>query len=277
MLQLRRLGTLGTWSLLLWACGSESTGAVAEQDTMVAISPDDFLGGVACADRAGAMQRYVATLIDVTDGLVDAGSEVNNFALPSSGPVACTHAVGFGRVVAEHRYIADIDGYEQTDLEPAAAGSPLMLDADTHELVTPRWHTRCGQVGALGAAGPVSPLDLRTVYVTGCEPLVALSRPPLAAVRVAVDGALGMLRCGEVSGTVDHFSLSLPASGDAREAPCGQSLILVALTPGQLVQMDLAAFEADATTPRWSTHCRAVAAAGSLVDASCDLLTENTE
>jgi hypothetical protein len=244
---------------------------------MVAVSPDDFLGDVVCADRGGAMQSYVATLIDVSDDLVDAGDEVKNFALPSSRPISCTHPVGFGRVVFEHRYVADIQGYEQANLKPAAPGSPVMLDADTEEVVTPRWHTRCGRVGAPGAAGPVSPLKLRTAYVTGCEPLVSASRPPLAAVRVSVEPALGPLRCGEASGKVDRFSILLGDSGEVHETDCGNAAVLVALSPGELVEIQLWAFEANSTTPRWSSTCRAVAQAGAVVQASCDPLVEQTE
>ncbi|MBN1606322.1 MAG: hypothetical protein JW940_06795 [Polyangiaceae bacterium] len=272
MLQPRRLWLSSTCTLLLWGCGSEKSGTTTEQDTIVAVSPDDFLGGVACADRPGAMRRYVATLVDVSDDLVDAGTDVKDFALPSSEPVECTHAVGFGRVVDGHRYVADIEGYEQARLEPAAPGSPVMLDTKTQELVAPRWRTRCGQVGALGVQGPVSPLKLSTVYITGCEPLVAVSRPPLAAIRIAVDQAL----CGDESGQVDHFSVRTRASDDVREAACEDPVVLVALNPGELVDIELSAFEADATTPRWSTGCRAVPVAGSEVQASCDPLTETT-
>jgi hypothetical protein len=271
MLEPRRLWIFGTWTLLLLGCGNEKSSTTTEQDTIVAISPDDFLGDVACADRPGAMRKYVATLVDVSEDLVDAGSKVKNFALPSSEPVDCTHAVGFGRVVAGHRYVADIEGYEQTRLEPAAPGSSVMLDAED-QLVAPRWHTRCGQVGALGAEGPVSPLRLRTVYITGCEPLVALSRPPLAAISIAVDPA----SCVAQGGLVDHYSVSLPASGELREAACADPVVLVALSPGGLVEVELTAYEADATTPRWSTRCRAVPVAGSEVQASCDPLTEST-
>jgi hypothetical protein len=274
MQEARRLWICGTWTLLLWGCGSETSTTTTEQDTIVAVSPDDFLGDVVCADRAGAMRRYVATLIDVSDDLVDAGSEVNEFVLPSSEPIECTHAVGFGRVVTGHRYVADIEGYEQTRLEPAAPGSPLMLDAKTRELVAPRWRTRCGQVGALGAAGPVSPLNLRTVYITGCEALAAASRPPLAAVRITVDRALGALSCGEALGQVDRFSVKLSGSAEVREADCGDPVVLVALTPGELLDIELTAFEADSATPRWSARCRAVPDAGSEVPASCDLLAE---
>jgi hypothetical protein len=261
----------GTWTLLLGGCGNESSSTTTEQDTIIAISPDDFLGDVACAARAGAMRRYVATLVDVSDDLVDAGSKVKNFALPSSEPVDCTHAVGFGRVVTGHQYVADIDGYEQTGLEPAAPGSPVMLDADGR-LVAPRWHTRCGQLGALGAEGPVSPLTLRTVYIPGCEPLVAVSRPPLSAISVALDPA----SCIEAGGQVDRYSVSLSASSEQREAACEDPVVLVALSPGELVEIELVAYGADATTPRWSTSCRAVPVLGSEVRASCDPLTETT-
>jgi hypothetical protein len=270
MLEPRRLWNCGTWTLLLWACGNAESSTTTEQDTIVAVSPDDFLGDVACANRAGAMRRYVATLIDVSDDLVDAGSEVKNFALPSSEPIECTRAVGFGRVVIGHRYVADIEGYEQSGLQPAAPGSPAMLDAKTHELVAPRWRTRCGQTGALGVEGPVAPANLRTVYITGCQPLVTASRPPLAAIRIALDPAL----CEKQGGQVARFSVSLSASDDVREAACEDPVVLVALSPGELVDIELTAFEADATMPRWSTSCWAVPVAGSEVRASCDPLTE---
>lgn len=260
--------------LVLSGCGDSSTTDEAEQDTVVIVSPDDFLGEVACADWPGAMRRYVATLIDVSDDLVDLGSEITDFALPSSDVVDCQYPVGFARVVVDHLYVARIEGYDRVDIEPAAPGSSLVVEKATGNLVTPKWQTSCGQTGALGADGPVTPIELGSVYVTGCDPLTAASRSPLSGVSVDLDVALGILSCVGDGGDVERFEVRAAESDEAYSVECGSSLQLVAFTPGVLVSWNVAAYTAEDDEPRWRTTCYAVAQAGTVVSASCDVLTD---
>ena len=142
---------------LLLSCTSLSTGTTTPTTpTLVAVAPDDFLGNVPCGDAPGAMRRYVATIYDVTPGIGGDGGP-SEFALPSSGPVPCTRQIAFGGgfVLQGHRYVADIQAYDRTDIEPLGSGSNVMVNTTTGEVVKPRWTTSCGRgtVATTGDAG----------------------------------------------------------------------------------------------------------------------------
>ena len=145
---------------LLASCTSSSTGTpTPTTPTLVAIAPDDFLGNVPCADAPGAMRRYVATIYDVTPGIGGDGGPTE-FALPSSGPVPCARQIAFGGgfVLQGHRYVADIQGYDRTDIEPLGSGSSVMVNSKTGAVVKPRWTTSCGR-GTPSTAGDAGSTD----------------------------------------------------------------------------------------------------------------------
>ncbi len=132
---------------LVASCSNASTGSTTPTTpTLVAVDPLDFLGAVPCTDAPGAMRSYVATIYDVTPG-IGGDSGPAEFALPSSGPVLCTRQIAFGGgfVVQGHRYVADIQGYDRTDIKPLGSGSPIMVESSTGAVVAPRWTTSCGR------------------------------------------------------------------------------------------------------------------------------------
>jgi hypothetical protein len=47
-------------------------------------------------------------------------------------------------VVPGHFYVAQVDGYDRSDLMPLLAGSSILVDPSTSEPVTPRWTAKCG-------------------------------------------------------------------------------------------------------------------------------------
>jgi hypothetical protein len=151
------------------ACAESDSGSESDNPTLVGVDPQAFLGTVPCEEAPGAMRRYVATLFDVlSDGSAGAsgagGSDgAETFALPSSPPIDCNQPVAFGFVVPSHRYVAEITGFDRTDLVPIATGAPTLLAADTGEVVPPRWTTRC--TGAAVAATHY------TARIYGCDPL----------------------------------------------------------------------------------------------------------
>jgi hypothetical protein len=133
--------------LLSLACsGSSTTTTTIVRPELIAVSPDDFLGAVACEDgeAAGALHSYVATLFDVTLP-TDAGTDDPGFQLPSSPPTPCTQPVTFSFVVSDHLYVAVVDGYDRpaTVLAPLAPGSRLLFGASA-ERVAPLWAASCG-------------------------------------------------------------------------------------------------------------------------------------
>src|SRR6478609_8243073 len=122
---------------------SATTVAVTHQ-TMIEVSPDDFLGNVPCATEGPGLKRYVATLFDLnivggasgaagssasagTDSTSGGSAVAAPFQLPSSTPTPCVAAVGFGYVTPGRRYEVQIDGFDTDDLRPRAVGSRQMM------------------------------------------------------------------------------------------------------------------------------------------------------
>ncbi|HXS16736.1 MAG TPA: hypothetical protein VN764_06090 [Polyangiaceae bacterium] len=153
--------------------------------TRVTIDPDEFVGEVVCSLSGGF--TYQATLYDVTEGLERA------FELPSSSVVSCAAKVNFERVVAGHRYVATIVGFDRDDVRVQNPGSTLVVDEDG-QLVQPRWSTTCwgtdksrdryGEGGAGptpdGEGGDGSAEDLGVIaylrtemVMRGCDPLTS--------------------------------------------------------------------------------------------------------
>ena len=135
-------------ALLVSGCGNDlNDDTVEPRPTIIELSPRDFLGSLTCGAAAGELQRYVATLTDVSP--IDSneaggdGSRAIDVPLPSSLPLPCEQGVGFGRVVAGHFYVATIDGYDRSDLQPLAPGTPILIGPDKKP-VAPRWSTSCG-------------------------------------------------------------------------------------------------------------------------------------
>jgi hypothetical protein len=126
-------------------CGSSTTVVTVEpHPTIIEVNPREFAGSLKCGTGAGELQRYVATLKDITrTGDPDAGVPLN-FELPSSAPARCEQGVAFGLVVAGHFYVAQIDGYDRSDLVQLAPGAPILTDPATQQPVAPRWTTTCG-------------------------------------------------------------------------------------------------------------------------------------
>jgi hypothetical protein len=247
-------------------CSSSSGAAGSDNPTLVAVDPEAFLGSVPCLDSPGAMRRYVATIEDVTGELGGPEATIDSFVLPSSPPVSCTLPVAFGFVVDEHRYVADVDGYDTTAIEPLVPGSPFMVS----------WTTSCGRQNE-GTNRAVAAQTQQTIYVRGCAELVD-HRPdttPTGA-RVGLDSALGGLECGDESGSVNRFTVSLEGgSGPPVDGECGADVTIEGLSvPGTYV-FHVAAFEPAGDTPSWGTTCYAVAQSGTLVDATCDPLSSD--
>ncbi|HEY3494175.1 MAG TPA: hypothetical protein VGK73_05795 [Polyangiaceae bacterium] len=240
--------------------------------TLVEVSPTEFMQGVPCLDATGAMRSYVATVTDLgptqvpnADGTMREPFEP--FALPSSGAVDCDQPVGFARLVDGHHYTARIDGYDRPGLSPLAVGVPVLIDTATGERVAPRWTTTCG-----GTEGTIARVE-RTRTIGDCEPLVDSTPSELTAVEVRIDAVLGALVCGEEAGQVSHFEVERGPEQRV-DAACGSSVIFDDVSAGTTVRLPVYAYESGAEQPSWGTTCTAVAAAGTVVPASCTTLTD---
>lgn len=142
-------------ALLSGACSSSTATATGIiPPTAVVVDPVEFLGAVPCASSPGALHRYVATLVDVS---VHQEAGRTETPLPSSLPTPCYQKLQFENVILPGRqYAAKIDGYDRTDLHPAATGSADMLDG-TGTRVSPRWTASCGRPTLPPDAGTASP------------------------------------------------------------------------------------------------------------------------
>lgn len=166
------LRMIRSWLLLallsLAGCGDNTNDLTGfgTANTLVAVEPSEFLNTLRCTAELGNMQHYVATFLDITPGLDPADDSAERFQLASSPPVDCNQTVATGFGVAGHLYVAHIDGYDRTDIQPLAPGSPIMAVADgSGAIAEPRWQTDCTL--------PAECVALSTEFVRGCTKLDA--------------------------------------------------------------------------------------------------------
>jgi len=256
-------------------CSDSRGGGGNDNPTLVAVEPVDFLGDVPCLPSPGAMRRYVATLEDVTGEFDEEEVDFDSFMLPSSPPVSCVMPVAFGFVVPEHRYVADVQGYDRTDLVPLAPGSPVMLSTESGEVVEPRWTTSCGRQNQ-GTDTAVIAFNRVTIFVRACDPLTDhLEGGTPTGVTVSLAEALDSLSCGTEPGSVDRFEVTLDGSDEAPlAARCEDDVTFEGLTAETTYTFTVVAFEADATTAAWETTCFRTTEPGAIVPAYCDPLVE---
>jgi hypothetical protein len=247
----------------LWGCSDDPELLIqVEHPTLVQVSPSAFLGTVPCLAGEGSMARYVATLIDTTDP----GAP---FVLPSSPPISCNASVGFSLVVPGRRYAAEIDGYDREDLVPVAPGVRELVDPETRELVTPRWTTVCG---GRSADQVIAIAEVERV-ISGCS-LLSDSQPPseFGATRIDTRQVLGRLACGDEAGEVARVEARL--DGATESVDCGESIVFSDLSTESAKRVELFAFEAKASEPRWGASCTATPIAGVTAPADCTTLTD---
>lgn len=262
-------------SFLLWGCGTSPSATTIDLPTTVAVSSEDFRGAVPCGDAPGAMKSFVATLTDL--GTED---EPTSFTLPSSvvrsedlggryGPVSCAQAAASSFVVAGHRYVAEVEAYDRTDLVALGAGSRTLVDAATGQYVAPRWTTSCG-TGSAGQ-GPVTALLYRTRYVRGCSALQE-SYSSETAIRIVPAASLGALECGSEPGQIERFEATLLETNTPQSANCGEDLVFGALEADHAYHFELFGYGAGETFPGWGASCFRTAQSGAIVDAGCSAL-----
>lgn len=295
---------------LFASCSNSSTSDTDDlPTTSILVSPQDFLGELVCGEYPGAVRRYQATLLDVTEDLAEP------FALPSSELLRCNQTAYFSFVRPGRRYIAQVHAYDSPDLAIQAPGVPLVVDRDG-QVVEPRWQTTCyGEdgvdyaVGGAGGAGSdwgVEALLYTQLYVRGCGQLVDSGELGPTGLSFSLESTLVGLSCGAGPGQVERFWISPSpleptpppsgvggadnaggagglggsAGGDGGPTPepvgtevsCGEDTEIVGLPGGVSLRFYVYAYEAGATTPSWSTSCRGFTTPGVIVPARCDPL-----
>ncbi|MBX3129502.1 MAG: hypothetical protein KF718_22475 [Polyangiaceae bacterium] len=259
------------------ACGSSSGDTFTARPTLVAVSAEDFRGAVPCAPALGAMRTFVATLTDIGTSDAPLSFTLPSSVVASSGgylPIPCQQAAAFAFVVPGHRYVAEIDAYDRSDLRALGPGSRYLVEQGSGAYAPPRWTTRCGQ--GLGTEGPVTAVQYRTRYLRGCEPLAdAVGSETL--IRIETSSLLGALTCGAGTGEVELFEGRLlePSSelSSVQSAACGDALVFGALQGGRIYDFEVFAFQSGQPAPTWGTACTRQAESGALVEAACGPLS----
>ncbi|MRG90768.1 hypothetical protein [Polyangium spumosum] len=259
--------------------------AVTALPTSILVDPSQFLGDVPCTAATGAMQSYVATVLDVTDPAAP-------FPLPSSPPVTCTASVTFRQILVDHVYRVQIDGYDlpAADLTPVggtSSGSRSMVrrDAPAAGTVVPAWSTFCEDLTAQEnvrstptECEELAPLQTETgVRVDPRATLAGTSSIPgleLTCTQISIDPQGNPVITGDVASfDVRPDDPALPpfvnlACGSPAPAPYTQNI-----TPGKAYSFRVEA-RAEAGGPvTWGASCTALAVKGLVVSALCDPLS----
>lgn len=295
---MRRLFLLSALVVIACSKDDEEDGFVV-QATVIQVSPEAFLGRVPCG-ATGGMQRYQATLVDVT-GRSDAA-----FELPYSKVEPCTSALNFEYVREGHHYIARVVGFDRSDISAQNPGSSIVVDKEGKS-VTPRWTTTCwgrdgedppeislggasseeDEVPLGGESGFGAVANLHTIVVVrGCETLTDSEGGGTTAVSFDWNGALANHSCGSQAGEVDRFVVRLTdgalgggggaggSSNQEQSGACDEELTVGDLPADEYLDFEAFAYEAGKDTPTWVTSCEALTIEGVVVTARCGLLAE---
>ncbi len=192
-------------SLGLVACEVSGTTTTYTPYTAVYVDPTDFTGGVACGSAEGAMQSYVATLIDVT--------AAQPLIIGSSPPTDCRLSVGFSQIVLGHFYVAQIDAYTQ----PACGFQQLTSPAGGGQCLVPAGPTVPGVNGAPDtvSSGWGSGVRAQVLAVNGQAPA------PGSFVDPAWTTSCGRVRTAPDGGDPVCTSSAAGASGSSGQAGTG--------------------------------------------------------
>lgn len=263
---------------LVALCGCTGDGDVEENfavATAIVVDPLAFPQSVPCSGEPGAMQSYIATLVDRTDPEAP-------FVLPSSDPLPCSQQVQFRFIAPGHVYGAQLDGYEQAAQELVPRGGhhsgnrQMKLgtgDRDSDDRnwaslpdASPRWRIDCADRTAVEGAA----LSLR-----GCQLIEDRGTTAVTAVEVDPTTALGNLRCGSEAGQITSFDVipddpALPSVVGVSCPPLSPIRYEVGILPGKVYGFRI---EASGPSGDYAASCQAEARDQRTVGASCSPLS----
>jgi hypothetical protein len=249
--------------------------------TAMSIDPMAFLNDVPCSSKPGSLQSYVVTLLDITD-------ESRTVTLPSTDPIPCSRSARFRFILAENKYIAEVDGYDVAADALVPAGTPppedqtadpgtpqglpgsgsrhMLLNA-TKAPITPRWTSTCDARTSRAQA---------TIGFDKCSALTDHGSPAPTSIAVDPKAALGDLRCASAGGEI--ATLDIKPVGAALPSllgvPCGADPVVfdAGLVPGQVYSFRLEARAEVGGEVRWGSTCFAAAEEALQTSAACDPL-----
>lgn len=195
------------------------------------------------------------------------------FQLPSSELVDCKVPVGFSFVALGHEYVARVEGYDRTDLEPLAKGSPVMTDPESGAVVPPSWVWACTHP-AVAVHNWDNPL-------VDCQLLRAPSDAQTpTSIEVDTSALLGDLECGDAPSRVATLEVRLdPDAPVAIDVACDETVSFTELADGSPLvagatySLEVAAYTTGSDEPAWETTCFADTVSGVSVAVRCSPLT----
>ena len=258
--------------------------ATTTQPTSILVDPSYFLGDVPCTAAAGAMQSYVATVLDVTDGSAP-------FPLPSSPPLTCGASVIFRQILVGHVYRVQIDGYDVsaetlTPVGGTSSGSRSMVrrDAPNAGTVAPRWSTFCDDLTAQENVRSTPKCEELTPLTT--ETGIRIDPRATLAGTSSIPGLDFTCKQSSVDPEGNPVVTGHVASFDVRpEDPALPPLVNLActspapasytqnITPGATYTFRVEAHAEAGGPVSWGASCTAHAVSGLVVSALCDPLS----
>ncbi len=261
-------------SLALGSCASDTTAAVHDIVTSIALDPSEFLGNVACSNAPGAPQSYIVLFRDLSDpdgvyvnctGLVPHCTQTSTgttcaCAAPTPAQT-CTLPVAFTQDIIEgHQYGATVQVFD--------------VAADEVDPTNPTWTTEC----AIDGVGAAVVVVQQVAYVTGCAP-IHTSGSSTTSIVIDLASLVQGLGCASADGKIDGLRVT-PVSPVGTTLPdlvatCGQASVTydTGLTAPGNYSFLVTATGPNQTTPGWATTCSATTSAGVAVGAACDPLT----
>ncbi|MCH2109208.1 MAG: hypothetical protein MK135_07760 [Polyangiaceae bacterium] len=296
-------------SLVFGACDQTVLdGDLTPQPTRVLVRPADFLGDVVCSEQEGGLQLFQATLLDVSNGL-NPPFQLPSSQVISCTQTAVFESIEPGRFYSAKIQAFDQSNlspqYPGSEIVVNEDGMSISPRGTTmcwgqNGQVAPSFGGAGGMGGNGGAQGEdaigVEAFLNTPVAVQGCEPLVDSGTPGPTRVAIDITEALGQFQCGGGEGEIESFrvEVDLPSSEQSNDettgstsmalggaggagpdddrTPCGERKIIDVELAQQQWEFDVFAYGSSASTPGWSSRCRAYSRAGVTVEASCDVL-----
>lgn len=247
-------------ALALAGCDDTVTDTTRAVVTSVAVDPAEFLGTRQCSTNPGALQSYVAELVD----------RDTQASIATSPPVSCTLPVAFEQVLEDHKYFANIKVF---DLPPESVVATTI----------PTQTTTCG----VDEGFAIVNADERT-FIHGC---VELTGPGTSVTSIDIDTAslVAKLGCSSTpspdTGAIESLRVSaiIPPTGEPPVGnlpdvviSCGQGPVSYGsgLAAGASYRFLVKAFAPGAPTEAgWVATCSATTVDGVRVDAACSPLS----
>lgn len=246
-------------ALALAACDDTTTTDDDTVVTSVAVDPAEFLGAQKCSSNPGAIQSYMAELVD----------RETQTSIATSPPISCTLPVAFEQVIENHKYQANIKVFDLPPESVVATTIPIQT-------------TTCG----VDEGFAIVNANERT-FIHGCVPLQG-GGTSVTSIDIDTASLVAKLGCSTTpapdTGAIESLRVSAivppvgePPVGNLPDVviACGQGPVSYGsgLAPGSQYRFTVQAFAPGSTEAGWVAMCSATTIDGVRVDAACSPLS----